>query len=166
MKRTPAAEPRAFWGACWALVLLVSCSTKYIPSTQIEDTEENRELLRVVEQYRRAVEDRDVDRILALTSDSFFEDPGTPGDPSDDYGKPGLRERLVTAFGKLGEQHLDMSVRKLHYSEDGNEAKVEYSFDHRYQLEMAAGKEWHADRDLNRVTLRREAGGWRILSGI
>jgi hypothetical protein len=147
-------------------VLLSACGTKYIPSTQIEDTEENRQLLRVVEQYRRAVEDKDVDRILELTSDSFFEDPGTPGDPSDDYDKAGLKTRLQENFAKLADQKLDLSVRKVHYNEQETEATVEYSFDYRYQLTMPGGNDWRADRDLEQVTLRREKGTWRIVRGI
>jgi hypothetical protein len=148
------------------LALLSACGTKYIPTTQIEDTEENRQLLRVVEQYRRAVEDKDVARILELTSDSFFEDPGTPGDPSDDYDKAGLKVRLEEAFAKLRDQKLDISVRKLHWIDDEKEAQVEYAFDYRYQLDMAGAGEWRADRDLNQVTLRREGDTWRIVSGI
>lgn len=148
------------------LLPLAACGTRYIAGTQIEDTEENRELLRVVEQYRRAVEDKDVERILALTSDDFFEDPGTPGDPSDDYDKAGLEARLQEAFARLGEQKLDISVRKVHFDDEETEARVEYAFDYRYQLELPGGKDWRADRDLNQVKLRLEKGAWRIVSGI
>src|SRR5690625_4353707 len=67
--------------AVFAVALLtVGCTTRYIGNTLIEDTETNRDILLVLEKYRKAVEDRDIQRILDLTSDEFFEDPGTPSD--------------------------------------------------------------------------------------
>lgn len=144
-----------------------ACSTRYIGNTRIEDTEENREMLRVVEQYRRAVEDRDVERILELTSDTYFEDPGTPYDPADDYDKSGLRERLQEAFARVLEQRLVIEARRLTLDEDDeSRANVDYRFDYRYRLDMAGADEWRSQSDLNRLELVNEDGTWRIASGL
>lgn len=147
------------------LAVSVGCSTRYIGNTQVEDTEENRAILLVVEQYRRAVEDRDVQRILDLTSDSFFEDPGTPGDPSDDYDKRGLRQKLEESFSKVEDQRLRIDVRKLHELDRGRVA-VEYRFDYRYKLALPSAPEWREFVDVNRVVLVNEGGNWRFVSGL
>lgn len=149
-----------------AALTATACSTKYIGNTRIKDTEENRELLRLVEQYRRAVEDRDVQRILSMTSDHYFEDPGTPHDPTDDYDKDGLRERLESAFSKVQDQRLAMDVRKIDYSEDETTAYVDYRFVYRYQLDLRGADEWREQSDLNRLELRREGDEWKIVSGL
>lgn len=153
-----------------AALLLAGCSTKYIGNTRIEDTEENREILRVVEQYRRAVEDRDVQRILDLTSDKYFEDPGTPYDSSDDYDKAGLQQRLDQAFSKVQDQHLVIDVRKVQLNEDEDRAAVDYRFDYRYRLDLPNANEWREQSDLNRIELAREGeddkAAWKIISGL
>ncbi len=149
-------------------LVAAGCSTRYIGDTQIEDTDENREVLRVVEQYRRAVEDRDVQRILDLTSDKFFEDPGTPHDPKDDYDKAGLKARLDESFAKVKDQHLELAARKLALDEELRTAVVDYVYDHRYRLQLAGSGEgeWRKDTDVNRVALVREGEQWKIVSGI
>lgn len=148
------------------LALLVGCTTRYIGNTQVEDTEENRAILRVIEQYRRAVEDRDIQRILDLTSDNFFEDPGTPGDPSDDYDKRGLRLKLEESFAKVEDQNLRIDVLKLDHLEE-NRASVDYRFAFRYRLMLPSAEGWREHVDVNRVVLVREGDGqWRFLSGL
>lgn len=154
-----------FLSLAMVLSLLAGCSTRYIGNTLVEDTEENREVLLVVEKYRRAVEDRDVQRILDLTSDTFYEDPGTPGDPSDDYDKGQLRRKLEESFSKVEDQRLRMDVRKLHKGEDGRVA-VEYRFDFRYKLSLPSATQWREAMDVNRVVLVKEGGQWKFVSGL
>lgn len=153
--------------ASLALLLAVTaCTTKYIGNTRIEDTAENREILRVVEQYRRAMDDRDVQRILELCADEFFEDPGTPSDPSDDYDKIGLRTRLEATFAKVEEQRLRIDVRKIQFADDGKTAFVEYRYDLRYRLNLPNAGEWRDSNDLSRLSMKRVADGWLITGGI
>jgi hypothetical protein len=150
-----------------ALLGVSACGTRYIGNTRIEDTDENRAILRVVEQYRRAVEDRDVERVLSLTSDRYFEDPGTPHNPADDYDKAGLRERLVSSFAKVQEQRLTIDARRVELNEDENEATVDYRFDFRYRLDLPqAGGQWREQNDLNRLEVRLEGEDWKIVSGL
>lgn len=149
-----------------ALLAVTSCTTKYIGNTRIEDTSENRDILRVIEQYRRAMDDKDVQRILELCADDFFEDPGTPGDPSDDYDKIGLRTRLEETFAKVEEQRLRMDVRKVNVVDDGKRAFVEYRYDLRYRLNLPNASEWRDATDLSRISLKRQDGTWKITGGI
>ncbi len=149
-----------------ALLGASACSTRYIGNTRIEDTDENRAVLRVVEQYRRAVEDRDVERVLSLTSDRYFEDPGTPHIPADDYDKAGLREKLESSFAKVQEHRLAIDVRRLKMNDDEDEVAVDYRFDYRYRLDMARAEQWREQNDLNRLELRLEDGEWKIVSGL
>jgi hypothetical protein len=147
-------------------LLAAACTTKYLPGTQIPDTEENRKLLSVIEDYRRAVEDKDIGRIMSLVSDRFYQDPGTPGDPTDDYDKAGLKKRLEQDFARIGDQKLDVTVRKLFEDPDKKTARVQYAFNYRYKLAMPGSQDWQTDVDLAQVTLDLENGQWKILSGI
>lgn len=159
MKRTALLLPLA-------ALLLTACTTKYIGNTRIEDTKENRELLVVVDQYRRAVEDRDIQRILDMTSDGFFEDPGTPYDPTDDYDKAELAQRLEQAFGKVTDQRLQIDVRKVDIDERQARANVDYRFDYRYRLDLPNANQWREQTDLNRLSFVKEGQNWKIISGL
>lgn len=149
-----------------ALLAVTACTTKYIGNSRVEDTAENRAILQVVEQYRRAMDDKDVQRILELTTDDFFEDPGTPGDPSDDYDKIGLRTRLEATFAKVEEQRLRIDVRKIQIVDDGKRAFVEYRYDLRYRLNLPNASEWRDATDLSRISMKRQDGDWKITGGI
>ncbi len=68
-----------------------------IPGTEIPDTDENREILRVLERYRTAFVRRDAAGVLATAHPTYYDTAGTD-DPSDDvvYDALGpiLRDRL------------------------------------------------------------------------
>jgi hypothetical protein len=67
-----------------------ACGPRYLPGTKVEATEEREEVAAVVEQYRRAVEQRDNDAVRKLVSATYYENASTTEDPSDDYDAEGL----------------------------------------------------------------------------
>src|SRR3989338_8355397 len=71
------------------------------PTQAIEPTPANQQILKAVEQYRLAVESKDVEALLAMVSRNYWEDAGTPSG-SDDYGFDGLREVLSERFKRAG----------------------------------------------------------------
>src|SRR5690606_17298047 len=137
------------------LAAFAGCSTRHIRNTQIEDIEENRAILQVIEQYRRAVVDSDAPSNLDLTRARTFEHPSTPGDPRDDYDKAGLRTKLEESFSRVQDQDLRIDVRKLHQLDD-DKAAVEYRFHLRYRLALPSAEGWREFIDVNRVVLVRE----------
>ena len=70
---------------CASLIGAAGC-TKTIPNTTVKDTPENREVITFMENYRNAVEARDVGALLAMASPRYLDDNGTPaGDDDLDY---------------------------------------------------------------------------------
>ena len=59
-------------------------------------TEENKQIIETVEQYRRRMLEHNVEGLLVLASESYFEDSGTPRS-DDDYGYDGLKQVLEQA---------------------------------------------------------------------
>ncbi len=63
--------------ASLALVFaLGGCSKAYIPNTDVEDTGDNRKIVHFCEEYRHAVEDKNIGKLLALASPRYHEDGG------------------------------------------------------------------------------------------
>ena len=67
--------------------------TDYFPGTTILRNEDNIKIIETVEQYRRRMLEHNVDGLLVLASQSYFEDSGTPRS-DDDYGYEGLEQVL------------------------------------------------------------------------
>jgi hypothetical protein len=79
---------RAFAAAlvCVSLAAAAGGCTKNIPNTTVKDTPENRAVITFMENYRNAVESRDIGALLAMAHPQYLDDNGTPsGDDDLDY---------------------------------------------------------------------------------
>jgi hypothetical protein len=57
---------------------LAGCSKNYIPNTDVEDSSQNRKIVSFCEEYRHAVEEKNVPKLLSMASPLYHEDAGTP----------------------------------------------------------------------------------------
>lgn len=147
---------------------VIGCATKYIPKTMIEDTEENRQLVSVVENYRTAMESLDANRILELAAPNYYDTSGTPM-PDDDVDLTGLKEFFQNYFSKIKALRLVVRVEKvLPDEEDENKMNIDFRYIVRYQMALPVGDLWKSDEELKRMTLVRqsEASPWLILNGM
>jgi hypothetical protein len=120
---------------------------------------EDREVLAVCERYRRAVEARNVDVLLALASPDYLED-GDNDDPGDDVDYAALEEYLRGPFQDVEDVSYDMDYQSVRW--EGDTAVVEYRYRSFYRFEDIERRVVGT----RQVTLRREGGALKILSGI
>ncbi len=150
-----------------ALVLVLGgCSASLIPNTDVEDTPENKEVIDFCEQYRIALEARDIVKIMSLVSDDYYEDGGSPSG-NDDYDKQGLEGVLRSRFARVEDIRYDIRYRRVVFFPD--RVEVYYSFYGRYQVAGAsAGTDarWFSKVGDNRLVLGRTPDGFKILSGL
>ena len=145
------------------LALSSGCSQSNIPNTFVEDTKENREVLEFVEKYRRAVEARDMGMLLALASQNYFDDMGTPkGDDDIDYQS--LREGLVRLREEVTAARYQISYRGVSYVLD--RVLVDVLYTGWFRVNTAEGQQWRRRLEPHRLVLIREGGGYKILSGM
>ena len=81
--------PRLLFGGAGACA-----HTDYFPGTTILRNEDNIKIIETVEQYRRRMLEHNVEGLLVLASQTYFEDSGTPRS-DDDYGFEGLKQVLA-----------------------------------------------------------------------
>jgi hypothetical protein len=147
---------------------IAACNADYIRGTMVEDTAENRQLVDLMDQYKQALENKDLKAILALASPKYYDNSGTP-DPKDDINFDGLEAFLNEHLSKIQAAQIDFFIQRIVEDEE-SEGKtfIEYRYHSRYQIKMPSGEEqWHADPDVfDRLTLIKEGGAWRILSGL
>ena len=144
-------------------LVLVGCAPKRIPGTAIDDTDETRAILGVMEKYRSAIESKDVNGVMTLLDPSFKDDAGTSG-PEDDLNYEALKQKLPDQFAQTEELKLDVTVKKITVNKNDT-ADVVYSYNTAYKLPKLSNK-LLSDSELDQMTLKRVNGTWKIISGI
>ncbi len=153
-----------------ALLLLVISSgcAGTIPNTTVEDTSENREIVAFMEEYRRAVESRNVRRLLEMASPRYLDDLGTPGG-DDDLDFDSLREKLSRWRDRVVDVRYEIKYNRVTF--DQRRIFVEFRYTASFLLTTADGDErWSRRLGDHRLILTRDEesdeGTLQILSGM
>lgn len=149
-------------------VLASACTPSMIPGTNVEDTEDNRRVLEFLNKYRKAVIEKNVEGVVGLCAQDYFEDNGT-AEQTDDYGLDQLRDKLGRAMGQTKEVQLEIIVQAIERDDDDKAApvRVVYRYNHRALMTFPAGEKWITVSNVNRLVLRTDdAAGFLIVSGL
>jgi len=147
-----------------ALLLLGGCAARRIPGTDIEDTDDTRAILQVMERYRTAVEARDADAVLKLCSESFKDDAGSPKvEDRLDYAT--LKKKLPENFAKLDEVKLELNVRKIEFHPETSAASAVYNYNLSFRIPRVSNKSQN-ESEIKQMWFKRDHGQWKIASGI
>lgn len=133
--------------------------------SSIADTDENVEILQVVQTYRNAIVARDIETLKSLVSKDYYENASTTDELTDDYGN----ERLDEIFN----DYLAQSVKDIRYvieikrlTKEGIEYHVDYQYIWNFRYEIAGQSYWQSKNDTNRMTIVREGDAWKIKGGL
>ena len=142
-----------------------------IPGTEIPDSDENREILQVLERYRTAMVRQDRASILATAHETYYDESGTD-DPHDDIVYEELPELLRVRLGQVDSirftmQYLDIYVRN-------ERATVHVWIDAAIHMKPLLNEDgtprlqprFARQQDYAKFELLREGDSWRITKGI
>ncbi len=149
-------------------LLSAACAPALIPGTSVEDSEENRHVLEFLNKYRKAVIEKNVDGVVGLCAQDYFEDNGT-AEQTDDYGLSQLKDKLARALGQTKEIQLEIIVQAIERDKaaEHGPVRVVYRYNQRALVSFPAGEKWITVSDVNRLVLRDDAaGGFLITSGL
>jgi hypothetical protein len=150
------------------LTLSLACAHgRYLPGTTIPASEENRDILETIESYRMKLVQKDVDGLLLLASNHYFEDGGTV-QAGDDYGFEGLRTILTGRLQRVQSIRYDIEYRSVQIK--GDRAEVEVFLNGAFDVQGEAGERYRRVSDIHKFVLERAKDGgsskWRFLSGM
>jgi hypothetical protein len=153
--------------ALGALSALGGCAhQEYFSGTSIPRTEENRKIIETVEQYRQRLLARNVEGLLVLASDKYFEDSGTPRS-DDDYGYDGLKQVLTNQLKRVKSMRYEIEYRNIHVTgSDPRRAEVEVFLDGSFELAAEAGDRYRRVNDYHHFVLEQKGDEWKFLSGM
>jgi hypothetical protein len=146
-------------------ILAIGCGPRLIPNLEIElkDTPDNRALLQIMEKFRQSYENLDIEALLLLASDKFYEDCGT-NDTSDDYNKDGLRAHFAEHFKMIKKCNLEIILKDVKVK--GDKATIDYRYVARYLMALPAGEKWQLTDEINQMEFAREKDAWMVTSGM
>ena len=148
-----------------AAVAVVGCTPHKIPGTDLDDTDDTRAILDVMEKYRTALEKRDAQTIITLADESFKDDGGS-ANPDDDYNYHDLYTKLPETLKKLGDIRVEFSVRKIELSEDTQSARATYTYTQSYVMPGLASRK-QADSEIKQMIFKKaDNNTWKIVSGV
>jgi hypothetical protein len=143
---------------------LSACSRTYIPNTSVEDTSENRKVVLLCEEYRHAVQDKNIGKLLALASPQYHDDGGnTRGEDDIDYD--GLKQYLAGQFMKTSDIRYEIKYRRVTFKEN-NHVEVEYSYSASYRLPGLKQEEWRHTVADNQLELVPDGDSYKIIQGM
>jgi len=148
--------------AALAGLTLAGC-VRNIPNTEIPETVDNRAVIQVVDEYRKAFDRRDVQAVLALVSPTYFDDAGT-SEKADDVNYDQLPKVLTETFARLSTMRLELGVTAVVVK--GNIATVDLFYDALYKVITPHSEISKRDSDVQRLVLRRDGTTWKIVSGL
>jgi hypothetical protein len=146
------------------LFCALACEPTLIPNTRVEDNSQNREVLDFIERYRRAIETRNVAGLLALASENYFDDMGTPAG-KDDIDYDGLKAALQRMHEEVLGARYQISYRAVTFDSE-HRVLVDMLYTGWFRINTAEGPEWKRRLEPHRIVLAREDGQFRILSGM
>jgi hypothetical protein len=146
------------------LVLAGCAKPSLIPNTKVRDTATNRELIKVVESYRRAMESRNAAGVLELVHPTYQDNAGTP-EGSDDVDFEGMKRLLTTRFKRTTKIRYRIEYHDVHTR--GRDAQVDTYIDATFQYEpRGSPPRWRRLTDYNRFRLLRDGDHWRFVGGL
>lgn len=147
-----------------AFAFLAGCTPKRIPGTEIDDTDETRAIISVLDTYRRAMEAKDAEKVLSLVSEGFIDNAGT-GTPNDDLDYMRLRDLLPKRLAKVEDFRLEITVKKITLAKDQESAEAIYYYTETFRLPGYTNKPL-TEAGLKMMSLKKVGGDWKMVSGI
>lgn len=142
----------------------MGCSKSYIPNTDVEDSSENKKVIAFCEEYRHAVENKDVGKLLQLASPRYYEDGGNVN-PEDDIDADGLKDYLTSTFVKTQAVRYEIRYRRVTFNEN-KKIHIEYTYSASYRIPGLKGEEWKHTVADNRLEIVPEGETFKILAGM
>ena len=146
------------------LVSGCGATVAYIPGTNVVSSPENQQIVDRLEDYRMAVERKDIAQLVLMASKRYWDDAGTPSG-TDDFGYQGLQQILTGRFQKV--KSIRYSMKYMDIDRRGDRATVDVLIDASFSIKDARGSLVRSDmRDQNQFTLEWNGKQWLFLSGM
>jgi ketosteroid isomerase-like protein len=146
-----------------ALLAAAACSPRRLPGTDIRDTSETRAIYGVVQEWVKAMNERNAAGVLAQVASDYFDDAGTP-EPGDDLDRERLEKAIAADLARIEGSKLAVTLRRIEVQNETAFAEIFY--DSYYRVLTTVGPVPRRDSDVHRMRFRKLDGKWKIAGGL
>ncbi len=149
------------------VALATGCATRKIPGTEIDDNDDTRTILEVMETYRKAVETKNAQTIVDLADETFRDDGGSAS-PDDDLEYKTLFTVLPARMAKLDDVKLELGVRKIEIDKELGNAFATFTYTTTYRM-PGLNPRAQQETEIKQMTFHladKAKHLWKITSGI
>ncbi len=152
--------------AASVLPVFTGCARQnFIPGTRIPETRQNREIIEVVERYRRAMTNKEIGTLISMAHPDYFEHSGSHK-AEHHYGYDGLKKVLATRLKQLRTLRYNIKYRRVNWLSD-KKVEVQIYIDASFQLAVADDTDtWDRFTQHNKIVLVKDNDRWLFLSGM
>jgi len=139
------------------------CSTTYIPNTDVEDNSQNRKVIQFCEEYRHAMEEKNVGKLLAMASPQYHS-RGVGTHDFVDFDR--LKDTLTAEIPKTNAIRYEIKYQKVIFTES-NHVFVNYRYAASWKAARTDGsEEWQHRVMDNQLDLVPDGEGYKIVAGM
>ena len=140
-----------------------ACSASLIPNTLVEDSTQNRKVVLFCEEYRHAVEDKNIGKLVSMASPQYHS-RGTGTHDFVDFDR--LKGTLTTDVPKTNAIRYEIKYQRVMFGEN-NHVLVYFRFAARWKAVKADGsEEWQHRVADNQIDLVPEGDSYKIIAGM
>ncbi len=142
---------------------MISCTTRYIPNTEIPANDDTEAIFSIIGAYQAALEEKSIEKIQSLISPNYYDDFGTK-ENSDDLDYFALQKRLESDFESMKKISLDLKILQIQVDKD--RAHSDLHFFYRVLVQLPDKEMWKSHDDHSRLHFVREENHWKIVAGL
>jgi hypothetical protein len=156
---------RTLLSVCVVAALASGCAARKIPGTDLDDNDDTRAILDVMERYRVAIEQKDSQALIGLVHESFKDDGGST-DPEDDLSYKDLYTKLPQRLAQLDDIRLELNVKKIEFTEDLAGARATFTYTETFRMPKLSQKA-QSETEIKQMIFKRvDHKVWKIVSGV
>lgn len=132
---------------------------------KIADTQEARDVLNVLAEYRRALVRKDFAGVKRLIAEDYYDNGSTTNTTKDDYDGKALPELFELIAKHTESIQYQVTVKTVSFKH--KRAFVSYEYRYAYQYKVGDEMSWDAGVEVNQLELvQNKEGAWKILTGL
>jgi hypothetical protein len=149
--------------ATLALLLAAGCMPHYIRGTEIPANADTEAIVKVMQQYRQALLNKDAAAVVKLLGPDFYDNGGT-ADPADDLTLKNVEKVLSDRLSKLADFDLEIDVKDIDVKDNGR-AEAKFYYTEHFRMPGLTSQA-QSEADAKKMIFQKVGEDWKITSGI
>jgi hypothetical protein len=129
------------------------CQPRKLPNTNVSPTRENKKIIKFLEQYKAALEKRNVEAVMEMVAKDYNDNMGSE-DPKLQVDYLGLKEKLEKTMPRIQDLRLGIFVQHI-TKLDKDKYEIVFYFNRHALVDVPSGEKWASTKEVCRMIIRK-----------